>query len=99
MRQHADTYLDYVKMCRVEVDRGGLIHVSNDAFQFFCAVEEVTYQMLKKGSIPCKDEVIGKVMSHQTVEFFWDIITDGLNEDWSAGSNCGIYCLKVHVYM
>ena len=27
-----DTYLDYVKMWTVEVDRGGLIHVSNDAF-------------------------------------------------------------------
>ena len=77
-----DTYLDYVKMWTVEVDRGGLIHVSNDAFRIFCAIEEVTYEMLKKGST--KEEVIDKVMDHQTVDFYWDIITDGLNEDWSA---------------
>ena len=77
-----DTYLDYVKTWTVEVDRGGLIHISNDAFRFFCAVEEVTYDMLKKGCT--KEEVIGKVMGHQTVDFYWDMITDGLNEDWSA---------------
>ena len=71
--------LDYVKMWTVEVDRGGLIHVSNDAFRIFCAIEEVTYEMLKKGST--KEEVIGKVMGRQTVDFYWDIITDGLNED------------------
>ena len=38
--------------------------------------------MLKKGST--KEEVIGKVMDHQNVDFYWDIITDGLNKDWSA---------------
>lgn len=76
------TYLDYVKTWTVQVDRGGLIHVSSDAFRFFCAVEEVTYEMLKKGST--KEEVISQLMSHKTVNFYWDIISDGLNDNWSA---------------
>ena len=25
-----------------------------------------------------------KLLVNQTVEFFWDIINDGFNEDWSA---------------
>ena len=38
--------------------------------------------MLKKGST--KEEVIGQVMGDEAVDFYWDIIADGLNENWSA---------------
>ena len=44
------TYLDYVETWTVKTDRGGLVHVSNDCFRFLCAVEEVTYEKLEKGS-------------------------------------------------
>ena len=37
-----------MKAWTMQVDQGGVVHVSNDAFHFFCAVEEVTYYMLKK---------------------------------------------------
>ena len=34
-----ETYLDYVKTWTVENDRGKLIHVTNDAYRFFHALE------------------------------------------------------------
>ena len=34
-----------------------------------------------------------KLLVNQTVEFFWDIINDGLNEDWSAQLLCDITTL------
>jgi len=39
MLDATETYLDYVKTWTVEVDRGKLIHVTNDAYRFFCALE------------------------------------------------------------
>ena len=68
------TYLDYVKTWTVKTDRGGLVHVSNDCFRFFCAVEEVTYEKLEKGS--SRAEFITELMDYQTVRFYWDIIDD-----------------------
>ena len=75
------TYLDYVKTWTVKTDRGGLVHVSNDCFRFFCAVEEVTYEKLEKGS--SRVEFITELMDHQTVRFYWGIIDGGLEENWS----------------
>ena len=75
------TYLDYVKTWTVKTDRGGLIHVSDDCFCFFCAVEDVTYEMLEKGS--CRAEFITEVLDHQTVRFYWDVIASGLKDVWS----------------
>ena len=75
------TYLDYVKTWTTKTDRGGLIHVSNDCFRFFCAVEQVTYEKLEKGS--SKAEFITELMEHGTVRFYWDIIVGELENDWS----------------
>ena len=79
--EDATTYLDYVKTWTVKTDRGGLVHVSNDCFRFFCAVEEVTYEKLQKGS--SRAEFITELMDHQTVRFYWGIIDGGLEENWS----------------
>ena len=75
------TCLDYVKTWTVKTDRGGLVHVSNDCFRFFCAVEEVMYEKLEKGS--SRAEFITELMDHQTVCFYWDITDGGLEENWS----------------
>ena len=75
------SYLDYVKTWTTQNDRGGLIHISNDTFRFFCAVEKITYELIKSGST--KDNVIGQVTSDPTVCFFWDLIVDELKESWS----------------
>jgi len=75
------TYLDYVKTWTTKTDRGGLIHVSSDCFHFFCAVEQVTYEKLEKGS--SKAEFITELMEHGTVRFYWDIAVGELKNDWS----------------
>ena len=76
------TYLNYIKTWTLKSDRGGLIHVSNDCFRFFCAVEDITYEKLEKGS--SRAEFITELMDHQTVQFYWDVIAGGLEEDWSS---------------
>ena len=65
----------------MKTDSGGLVHVSNDCFRLFCAVEEVTYEKLEKGS--SRAEFITELMDHQTVRFYWRIIDGGLEKNWS----------------
>ena len=75
------SYSDYVKMWTKKNDRGGLIHVSNDTFRFFCGIEKVTFELIKNGST--KENVIGQVMGNESVIFSWEIITHELKESWS----------------
>jgi len=56
-----DTYLDYVKTWIVEIDRGKLILVTNDAYRFFLALE-VTYEMLQEGI--SKQKAISQIMGN-----------------------------------
>ena len=37
--------LDYVKAWTKQVDRGGLIHMSDDAYRLFCTIENITYRL------------------------------------------------------
>lgn len=76
------TYLDYVKTWTAEADRGKLIHVTDDTYRFFCALEEATYEMLQKGIN--KQEAVSQVMGNPVVNFYWDIIANGLKGDWSS---------------
>jgi len=82
MLDATDTYLEYVKTWTVEIDRGKLIHVTNDAYRFFLALEEVTYEMLQEGI--SKQEAISQIMGNPLVEFYWNLISDGLKTDWSS---------------
>ena len=77
-----ETYLDYVKTWTVENDRGKLIHITNDAYRFFRALEEATYELLQDGI--CKQGAISQVVENPAVDFYWDLITDGLKKDWSS---------------
>ena len=77
-----ETYLDYVKTWTVENDRGKLIHVTHDIYQFFHALEEATYELLQDGI--SKQGAISQVVGNPAVDFYWDLITDGLKKDWSS---------------
>ena len=72
-----ETYLDYVKTWTVENDRGKLSHVTNDAYRFFCTLEEAAYELLQGGIN--KQGAISQVMGNAVVDFYWNI-TDGLIE-------------------
>ena len=77
-----DNYLDYVKTWTVEIDRGKLIHVTNDTYTFFRALEEAIYEMLQEGI--SKHEAISRVMGNPVVDFYWNIIADDLKREWSC---------------
>lgn len=68
------SYNDYVKLWIKAQDRGGLIHVSNDTFNCFKAIEVVTYQLLEKGYD--KEYVLSETNSNPDILFYWDLISD-----------------------
>lgn len=63
-----ETYLDYVKTWTVENDRRKLIHVTNDAYRFFRALEEATYELLQDGI--SKQGAISQVVGNPAVDFY-----------------------------
>ena len=77
-----ETYLDYGKTWTVKNDRGKLIHVTNDAYRFFRALEEATYELLQDGI--SKQGAISQFVGNPIVDFYWNLITDGLKSDWSS---------------
>ena len=75
------SYLDYVKAWTKQVDRGGLIHMSDDAYRLFCSIENITYGLLNSGIR--KENVISSVMGDNTVSFYWYLLVGKLKEEWS----------------
>ena len=60
------------------IDRGGLWHIKETTYQFFCTIEYVVREVLKtlvKPSSSTKLEMVQKVTSDEDVQFFWLIVT------------------------
>jgi len=67
-----DSYLDYVKVWTTTTDRGGLKHVSDDTYQFFKALELISYDLLIKGTT--KECAIDEMITNDNVLFHWDLV-------------------------
>ena len=83
MPDSTDSFLDYVKVWTNNTDRGGLSHVSNDAYRIFVALETAFYQLKSGGP---KDKIISGIINNANVLFLWEIATD-LPEDKSRQSS------------
>ena len=58
------------------VDRGGLWHVTNETFMFFCAIEEVlrnhlTVSAISELSSGSKGAIVEAIVGNDDVAFFW----------------------------
>ena len=66
------------------IDRGGLIHISDDLFQFFCSVEQVLRSHLH---VKCasetegiREKVIKEVLESEEVIYSWSLVST----NWEA---------------
>ena len=65
--EDTSSYIDYVKIWTDNNDGGGLLHVSNDMYRCFVAIEEIVYKNIIEGRP--KDKVIVDVISDENVQF------------------------------
>lgn len=66
--------------------RGGLLHVTDDAFRVFCAIEEVVRQHFhrdKAKDISCgmKEELCAKIRCNDDVLSKWEVVAADMKED------------------
>ncbi len=68
------------------INRGGLLRVTDEAFTVFHAVEQVVRQHFRKDqakqiSKGFKDELYGRIMGDEDVQFYWCIVAADMEEE------------------
>lgn len=67
-----------------EVDRSGLIHVSDDLYMVFLSMEMELRRHLKLGNdINIKDTALGEIMKNEDVLFYWSLVSVNWDETHS----------------
>ena len=72
--------------CVNAVDRGGLCHVSDNTFLFFCSIEEalrafLTVLKVKELSHGMKSTIVKSVIDNEDVAFHWSIVAVEADEE------------------
>ena len=66
------------------VDRGGLWHVQENTFYFFCALEEAVQLQLKQlaqSAHAAQKRMIEAITASDNVQFYWQIVTADFDEE------------------
>jgi len=66
------------------VDRGGLWHVRENTFYFFCALEEAVQLQLKQlaqSAHAARKRMIEAITASDDVQFYWQIVTADFDEE------------------
>lgn len=67
------------------VDRGGLLHITDDAFHVFASAEEVVrkfYCREKAKELSCgkNEEIVEQVIRDEQVMFYWSVVANDMDE-------------------
>ncbi len=78
------TFLEYTEKWVCAVDRGGLFHVSDEVFTFFCELEtkvRVFLQKLVSKSLgKSKEEILDEIVNDGDIQFHWSMLCTDLDQ-------------------
>ena len=66
------------------VDRGGLWHVQENTFHFFCALEEevqIQLKQLAQAAHAARKKMLQAIAANEDVQFYWLIVTADFEDD------------------
>ena len=76
------SYLEYTKRSLLAVDRGGLFHIHDEAYNMFYEIECLVKKLLTTldSSEKDKQDTIAQIANNDSIQFYWSMITVELDD-------------------
>ena len=76
------SYLEYTKRWLLAVDRGGLFHIRDEAYNMFYEIECLVKKLLTTldSSEKDKQDTIAQIANNDSIQFYWSMIAVELDD-------------------